>query len=125
MYAWAQFIFGFGIGGETALCVLHASCSDMHHAVTCMHAGPGHPEPSGLRCGASAAAGEYPLSSTRATEETEGARVASQRHRGRKVMLAYTMQARAAPVLWPHSTAVMLLCGTCAGSAVGPCSCVR
>ena len=52
MYAWAQFIFGFGIGGE------------------------------------------YPMTSTRATEETETHRKRGQRHRGRKVMLAYTMQVR-------------------------------
>lgn len=50
MYAWAQFIFGVGIGGE------------------------------------------YPMTSTRATEESEENRQYAQRHRGRKVMLAYTMQ---------------------------------
>ncbi|KAL3162223.1 hypothetical protein ABBQ32_009926 [Trebouxia sp. C0010 RCD-2024] len=50
MYAWAQFIFGVGIGGE------------------------------------------YPMTSTRATEESEQTRQYAQRHRGRKVMLAYTMQ---------------------------------
>ena len=50
MYAWAQFIFGIGIGGE------------------------------------------YPMTSTRATEESEENRQYAQRHRGRKVMLAYTMQ---------------------------------
>ena len=50
MYAWAQFIFGVGIGGE------------------------------------------YPMTSTRATEESEEDRQYAQRHRGRKVMLAYTMQ---------------------------------
>lgn len=49
-YAWAQFIFGVGIGGE------------------------------------------YPMTSTRATEESEENRQYAQRHRGRKVMLAYTMQ---------------------------------
>lgn len=50
MYAVAQFVFGFGIGGE------------------------------------------YPMTSTRATEESEEDRQYAQKHRGRKVMLAYTMQ---------------------------------
>ncbi|KAK9807016.1 hypothetical protein WJX72_010792 [[Myrmecia] bisecta] len=49
-YAWAQWLFGFGIGGE------------------------------------------YPMSATRATEESAEHRRYQQRHRGRKVMLAYTMQ---------------------------------
>ena len=40
--------------------------------------------------------GEYPMTSTRATEETEVGRKRGQRHRGRKVMLAYTMQASGA-----------------------------
>lgn len=50
MYAVAQFVFGFGIGGE------------------------------------------YPMTSTRATEESEEDRQYAQRHRGRKVTSAYTMQ---------------------------------
>ena len=37
--------------------------------------------------------GEYPMTSTRATDESEAGRKRGQRHRGRKVMLAYTMQA--------------------------------
>ena len=36
--------------------------------------------------------GEYPQTSTRATEESGEDKVRGQRHRGRKVMLAYTMQ---------------------------------
>ena len=62
MYAVAQFVFGFGIGGE------------------------------------------YPMTSTRATEESEEDRQYAQRHRGRKVMLAYTMQV---------CLAQLLLCPTC------------
>ena len=50
MYAFAQLIFGFGIGGE------------------------------------------YPMTSTCATEASEEDRQYGQRHRGRKVMLSYTMQ---------------------------------
>ena len=38
--------------------------------------------------------GEYPQTSTRATEETAHDRAQRQRHRGRKVMLSYTMQVR-------------------------------
>jgi hypothetical protein len=37
------------------------------------------------------------MTSTRATEETEHARAHAQRHRGRKVMLSYTMQACPSP----------------------------
>lgn len=50
MYAFAQLIFGFGIGGE------------------------------------------YPMTSVTATEASEEDRQYGQRHRGRKGMLAYTMQ---------------------------------
>ncbi len=57
MYAVAQFVFGFGIGGE------------------------------------------YPMTSTRATEESEEDRQYAQKHRGRKVMLAYTMQVCLAQLL--------------------------
>ena len=48
--------------------------------------------------------GEYPMTSTRATEESEEDRQYAQRHRGRKVMLAYTMQV---------CLAQLLLCPTC------------
>ena len=60
MYALAQFIFGFGIGGE------------------------------------------YPMTSTRATEESSTSRKRGQRHRGRKVMLAYTMQVHSISGLGNH-----------------------
>jgi len=59
MYAVAQFVFGFGIGGE------------------------------------------YPMTSTSATEESEEDRQYAQKHRGRKVMLAYTMQVCLAQQLCP------------------------
>ena len=38
--------------------------------------------------------GEYPQTSTRATEESHEDHAKGQRHRGRKVMLSYTMQVR-------------------------------
>ena len=44
------------------------------------------------------------MTSTRATEESEEDRQYAQRHRGRKVMLAYTMQV---------CLAQLLLCPTC------------
>ena len=50
------------------------------------------------------------MSATRATEESEEHRAYNQRHRGRKVMLAYTMQVRTCVIYCQYLYVGLFLC---------------